>query len=78
MGEVIRGRFKQAHPPEPAAAPKGRQAKAEEAHGSELALRMSMWLVHAEKYVGLGATRAMLLTAIQWVDGRMIYKGKKR
>lgn len=77
MGEVIRGRFKTAAAPKDTA-PKGRQAKAEEAHASDLSLRMSMWLVHAEKYIGLGATRAMLLASLQWVDGRTIYKGKKR
>ena len=68
--EIIRGKFqhfKQPRQPE-------RQAKLEAAQGEELGTRMSMWLVHAEKFLGLSATRAMLLNALAWVDSRMTFK----
>lgn len=68
--EIIRGKFQHfKQPPEPE-----RQAKLEAAQAEDLGLRMNMWLTHAEKFLGLSATRAMLLTALHWVDSRLAFK----
>jgi hypothetical protein len=36
--------------------------------------RMTLWLIDCEKYLGLKTTRAMLVVAMKWVDGRLQFK----
>lgn len=67
---IVRGHFSHfRQPPEPE-----RQKKKEAAQAEDLGIRMNMWLVHAEQFLGLSATRAMLLNALHWVDTRLAYK----
>lgn len=75
MAEIIRGKF--AHFRQPPAGPE-RQAKLEQAHAAQLNERMAMWLVDAERNVGLSVTRSFLLSALGWVDDRRMFKGGRK
>lgn len=72
MGEVVR--FPVAAKP-PTVSPLT-AAKREQAHSSQLAERMSMWLIHAEKEVGLRNARSMLISALGWLDMRAPHNSK--
>lgn len=67
---IVRGKFRHYKaPPIPE-----RIAMEERAHAELLNQRMNHWLTEVELRLGLTAARAMLLSALGWIDMRRAYK----